>query len=71
MNVSKELQQQLDNLDTKGFFRLSYPQKIELELLLKEKINKSCGTCVRDAMFKLIRKNKVKIPTIHFIGVKQ
>jgi hypothetical protein len=71
MNVSKGLQTQLDNLEQKGFFRLSYPEKIELELVLKEKINKSCGTCVRDAMQRLIKKNKVKTPVIHFIGVKQ
>ena len=71
MNVSKGLQAQLDNLEQKGFFRLSYPEKIELELALKEKINKSCGTCVRDAMFKLIKKTAVKTPVIHFIGIKQ
>ena len=71
MNVSKGLQTQLDNLEQKGFFRLSYPEKLELELLLNEKINKSCGTCVRDAMQRLIKKNVVKTPVIHFIGIKQ
>ena len=71
MSVSKGLQTQLDNLEQKGFFRLSYSEKIELELALKEKINKSCGTCVRDAMQRLIKKTAVKTPVIHFIGVKQ
>ena len=71
MNVSKDLQEQLDNLDKKGFFRLTHMQKIELEMHLGEKMNKSCADCVKTQMFKLIKKNKVKTPVIHFIGVKQ
>jgi hypothetical protein len=71
MNVSKDLQEQLDNLDKKGFFRLTHMQKIELEMHLGEKMNKSCPDCVKTQMFKLIKKNKVKTPVIHFIGVKQ
>jgi hypothetical protein len=74
MNVSEGLKQQLDNLDKKGYFRLTHVHKLELEKHLGEKMNRSCADCVKSQMFKLIKKNKVqepRTPVIHFIGVKQ
>ena len=70
MNVSKKLQEQLDNLKSKGFFRLEYPEKLELENHLGYKLNKSCAVCLRNEMFKLIEKIEPRTPVIHFIGIK-
>jgi hypothetical protein len=75
MNVSKDLQAKLDRLEKiQSCNDLTFQNKLEIERLLGEKLNRSCGSCTRTAMFKLIKKlkeQKPRTPVIHFIGVKQ
>ena len=74
MNVSKDLQAKLDRLEKiQSCNDLTFQNKLEIERLLGEKLNRSCTSCVRTAMFKLIKKQKEqepRTPVIHFIGIK-
>lgn len=60
MKISPQLQSQIERLKNTGAFGLSKPQKEELRELTKqigctELKQLDCGTCLRDAMYNVIR----------------
>jgi hypothetical protein len=72
MNVSENLTIKLERLEKHGYCNdLTFQEKLEIERLINEKINRSCSDCTRRAMFKLmklLKENEPK-PIIHFVGV--
>ena len=78
MNISEELQQQLERYSSTRSFSLNAVMKKELNQWHISaghgKVNLSCPTCVRNAMSKLLKSindGEHLKPKIHFIGVKQ
>jgi len=75
MNVSKGLQEKLERFEKHQYCNdLTFLEKLEIERLVGEKMNRSCSSCRRTAMFKLIKmikEQEPRTPVIHFIGVKQ
>jgi len=78
MNISEDLQQQLERYSSTRSFSLNASMKKELNQWHISaghgKVNLSCPTCVRNAMSKLLKAindGEHLKPKIHFIGVKQ
>lgn len=74
MILSKELQAQVDRFGRTRSCSLSSDLKNELAIILFEikgiRLNKSCGTCIRNAMQDVINFTKNEIELEHFIGIR-
>jgi phage FluMu protein Com len=79
MNISKELEQQVERYNKTRSFALDAPLKKELADWYKDAgfgtLNIGCATCIRNAMQKLsnyyLTEKAPMSPKIHFIGIKQ
>jgi hypothetical protein len=75
MILSNELQAQVDRFGRTRSCSLTSELKNELAVILKEikgiRLNKSCGTCIRNAMQDVINHQMDNVRIEKFIGIKQ
>jgi hypothetical protein len=71
MSVSEGLKIQLERLDKTGAFHINHAQKVELEQLVGQPLNKACNSCSRDFMYKAIKLTQEIKPIIHFKAIPQ
>jgi hypothetical protein len=75
MNLSKELELQLDRFGKMRSMQLNKELKEEMVLLHESfgwgKLNKDCSTCVRICADKLNNKRAQEKEKFHFVGIKQ
>ena len=75
MKISKELQSQIERYNKTRSFALGQELLSELDELYQaqteKKLNKRCGTCVRDAMRRISSIQPEPQKKVEFLGVKQ
>ena len=75
MILSNELQAQVNRFGRTRSCSLTSELKNELAVILKEikgiRLNKSCGTCIRNAMQDVINHQMENVRIEKFIGIKQ